>query len=62
MEAWSENESPEQQLGEGGCVRTTMRWDRELTDHRLGWCRVVEKRVMHSDVVLSMIRENVTRA
>ena len=24
-------------------------WDRELTDHRLGWCRVIEKKVKHGD-------------
>ena len=49
MEAWSENESPEQQLGEGEVAYNYDEWDRELTDHRLGWCRVVEKRVMHGD-------------
>ena len=24
-------------------------WDRELSDHRVGWCRVVEKRVRRGD-------------
>jgi hypothetical protein len=38
MEAWSENESPEQQLGEGEVAYNYDEWDRELTDHRLGWC------------------------
>jgi hypothetical protein len=48
-EAWSENESPEQQLSEGEVAYNYDEWDRELTDHRLGWCRVVEKRVKHGD-------------
>jgi hypothetical protein len=49
VEAWSENESPEQQLDEGEVAYNYDEWDRELTDHRLGWCRVVEKRVKHGD-------------
>ena len=48
-EAWSEAESPEQQLAEGEVAYNYDEWDRELTDHRLGWCRVVEKRVKHGD-------------
>jgi len=48
-EAWSESESPEQQLAEGEVAYNYDEWDRELTDHRLGWCRVVEKRVKHGD-------------
>jgi hypothetical protein len=48
-EAWSESESPEQQLAEGEVAYNYDEWDRELTDHRLGWCRVVEKRVQHGD-------------
>lgn len=48
-EAWSEGESPEQQLDEGEVAYNYDEWDRELTDHRLGWCRVVEKRVKHGD-------------
>src|SRR4029434_2792844 len=47
VEAWSENESPEQQLDEGEVAYNYDEWDRELTDHRLGWCRVVEKRMNH---------------
>ncbi|HEY8224708.1 MAG TPA: VWA domain-containing protein [Pyrinomonadaceae bacterium] len=48
-EAWTEAESPEQALAEGEVAYNYDEWDRELTDHRLGWCRVVEKRVKHGD-------------
>jgi hypothetical protein len=48
-DAWSEGESPEQMLAEGEVAYNYDEWDRELTDHRLGWCRVVEKRVKHGD-------------
>jgi nitric oxide reductase NorD protein len=48
-EAWSESETPEQLLGEGEVAYNYDEWDRELTDHRLGWCRVIEKRVKHGD-------------
>jgi nitric oxide reductase NorD protein len=49
MEAWSEAETPEQVLAEGEVAYNYDEWDRELTDHRIGWCRVVEKRVKHGD-------------
>src|SRR6201991_199410 len=48
-EAWSEAESPEHALAEGEVAYNYDEWDRELTDHRMGWCRVVEKRVKHGD-------------
>jgi hypothetical protein len=48
-EAWSEAETPEQVLGEGEVAYNYDEWDRELTDHRLGWCRVIEKKVKHGD-------------
>jgi nitric oxide reductase NorD protein len=48
-EAWSESESAEQELTEGEVAYNYDEWDRELTDHRLGWCRVIEKRVKHGD-------------
>ena len=48
-EAWTEAESPEQALAEGEVAYNYDEWDRELTDHRLGWCRVIEKRVKHGD-------------
>jgi hypothetical protein len=48
-EAWSESDTPEQVLSEGEVAFNYDEWDRELTDHRLGWCRVVEKKVKHGD-------------
>ncbi len=48
-EAWSDAETPEQGLAEGEVAYNYDEWDRELTDHRLGWCRVVEKKVKHGD-------------
>jgi nitric oxide reductase NorD protein len=48
-EGWSEAETPEQILAEGEVAYNYDEWDRELTDHRLGWCRVVEKQVKHGD-------------
>lgn len=48
-EAWIEGESAEQSLEEGEVAYNYDEWDRELTDHRLGWCRVVEKRVKQGD-------------
>jgi nitric oxide reductase NorD protein len=48
-EAWSDGETPEQILTEGEVAYNYDEWDRELTDHRLGWCRVVEKKVKHGD-------------
>ena len=48
-DAWSEAETPEQVLAEGEVAYNYDEWDRELTDHRLGWCRVVEKKVKHGD-------------
>ncbi|HKO36632.1 MAG TPA: VWA domain-containing protein [Pyrinomonadaceae bacterium] len=44
-EAWSEGETPEHGLEEGEIAFNYDEWDRELTDHRVGWCRVVEKKV-----------------
>ena len=48
-EAWSEAETPEHVLAEGEVAYNYDEWDRELTDHRLGWCRVIEKKVKHGD-------------
>ena len=50
-EAWTEAELPEQMIEEGEVAYNYDEWDRELTDHRLGWCRVIEKRVKHGDRV-----------
>lgn len=48
-ETWREAELPEQAIEEGEVAFNYDEWDRELTDHRLGWCRVIEKRVKHGD-------------
>ncbi|CAN5726484.1 hypothetical protein BH18ACI4_BH18ACI4_14630 [soil metagenome] len=48
-EAWIEAESSEQNLEEGEVAYNYDEWDRELTDHRLAWCRVIEKHVKHGD-------------
>ncbi|HEV2826961.1 MAG TPA: VWA domain-containing protein [Pyrinomonadaceae bacterium] len=48
-EAWVDAELPEQMIEEGEVAYNYDEWDRELTDHRLGWCRVIEKRVKHGD-------------
>jgi nitric oxide reductase activation protein len=48
-EAWTEAELTEQLLEEGEVAYNYDEWDRELTDHRMSWCRVVEKRVKHGD-------------
>src|SRR6201991_2269229 len=48
-DAWSEAETPEQALNEGEVAYNYDEWDRELTDHRLGWCRVIEKPVKQGD-------------
>ncbi|MEP6569813.1 MAG: VWA domain-containing protein [Acidobacteriota bacterium] len=48
-ESWIEGDSPEQMIEEGEVAYNYDEWDRELTDHRLGWCRVIEKRVKHGD-------------
>jgi hypothetical protein len=44
-ETWGEGEVPEQDLEAGEVAFNYDEWDRELTDHRVGWCRVVEKKV-----------------
>jgi hypothetical protein len=44
-EAWGEGEVPEQDLEAGEVAYNYDEWDRDLIDHRVGWCRVVEKKV-----------------
>ncbi len=44
-EMWMQQETPEQGLETGEVAYNYDEWDRELTDHRVGWCRVIEKRV-----------------
>ncbi|MDX6578276.1 MAG: nitric oxide reductase NorD protein, partial [Blastocatellia bacterium] len=48
-EAWSEGEAPEQDLEAGEVAFNYDEWDRELTDHRVGWCRVIEKKVKRGE-------------
>ncbi|HKS29969.1 MAG TPA: VWA domain-containing protein [Pyrinomonadaceae bacterium] len=48
-EVWTQSETPEQGLEEGEVAFNYDEWDRELTDHRVGWCRVIEKRVRRGD-------------
>ncbi len=44
-EAWSDGETLEQDLEAGEVAFNYDEWDRELIDHRVGWCRVIEKKV-----------------
>lgn len=48
-EVWSQNEMPEQPLEAGDEAFAYDEWDRELNDYRVGWSRVIEKRVKHGD-------------
>lgn len=48
-EAWSHNEMPEQPLEPGDEAFSYDEWDRELNDYRVGWSRVIEKRVKKGD-------------
>lgn len=48
-EAWSHNEVPEQPLEAGDEAFAYDEWDRELNDYRVGWSRVIEKRVRKGD-------------
>jgi nitric oxide reductase NorD protein len=48
-ESWTRAEIPEQGLEEGEVAFNYDEWDRDLTDHRTGWCRVIEKHVRHGD-------------
>jgi nitric oxide reductase NorD protein len=48
-EAWSHNEMPEQPLESDDIAFAYDEWDRELSDYRVGWSRVIEKRVKQGD-------------
>jgi hypothetical protein len=50
-ESWARAEIPEQGLEEGEVAFNYDEWDRDLTDHRTGWCRVIEKHVRRGDPV-----------
>jgi nitric oxide reductase NorD protein len=48
-EAWSHNEMPEQPLEGDDIAFSYDEWDRELNDYRVGWSRVIEKKVKQGD-------------
>ncbi|HTH50630.1 MAG TPA: VWA domain-containing protein [Pyrinomonadaceae bacterium] len=48
-EAWSQNEMPEQPLEQDDVAFAYDEWDRELSDYRVGWSRVIEKKVKQGD-------------
>jgi len=48
-EAWSQMEMPEQSLEPGDEAFAYDEWDRELSDYRVGWSRVIEKKVKQGD-------------
>lgn len=48
-ESWTHNEMPEQPLESGDLAFSYDEWDRELNDYRVGWSRVIEKKVRQGD-------------
>ena len=48
-EAWSQNEIAEQPLESGDVAFAYDEWDRDLSDYRIGWSRVIEKKVKQGD-------------
>ena len=48
-EAWSQHEMPEQELEQEDLAFAYDEWDRELNDYRVGWSRVIEKKVKQGD-------------
>ena len=48
-EAWSQHEMPEQALESEDLAFAYDEWDRELNDYRVGWSRVIEKKVKQGD-------------
>ncbi len=48
-EAWANNEMPEQPLELGDVAFAYDEWDKDLSDFRTGWCRVIEKKVRKGD-------------
>lgn len=48
-EAWSQMDMPEQELEAGDIAFAYDEWDRELNDYRVGWSRVIEKKVKQGD-------------
>lgn len=48
-EAWAHNEMPEQPLESGDTAFAYDEWDKDLSDFRTDWCRVIEKKVRQGD-------------
>jgi nitric oxide reductase NorD protein len=48
-ETWTQNEIPEQPLEAGDAAFSYDEWDRDLSDYRIGWSRVIEKKVRQGD-------------
>src|SRR5262249_18579093 len=48
-EVWTQAELPEQALEAGEEAFAYDEWDRELNDYRVGWSRVIEKKVKQGD-------------
>ncbi len=48
-EAWAQADVPEQALEDDDVAFAYDEWDRELNDYRVGWSRVIEKRVKKGD-------------
>lgn len=48
-EAWSQSDVPEQVLEADDVAFAYDEWDRELNDYRVGWSRVIEKKVKSGD-------------
>jgi hypothetical protein len=48
-ESWSQTELPEQSLEADDLAFAYDEWDRELNDYRVGWSRVIEKKVKKGD-------------
>jgi hypothetical protein len=48
-EKWTKYEMPEQPLESGDTAFAYDEWDRELNDYRVGWSRVIEKKVKQGD-------------
>ncbi len=48
-EAWASSEMPEQSLEAGDVAFAYDEWDKDLSDFRTGWCRVIEKKVRTGD-------------
>jgi len=48
-DGWGDDEGPEQSLEAGETAFAYDEWDREISDYRVGWSRVIEKKVKKGD-------------